>query len=357
LLKGRFPFVVAHLTVDPSLVDVNVHPAKTEVRFQYAGEVQTLLALALRDTIRQGAWAKAPLAAPADSLDGLWVPPASPPVYRARDAAGDETTTRTVRTYDGLPARPSAYADAPLAEGGRMTARPVWDQAGIEAMLRGEDAAAGTSVAATAAVDEAAIPWDELEFLGAFDRCYLFFAAGSRLLVLDQHAFHERVLYERLTHDPVLLGQSQPLLVPESVELSPTEVAALGDRRAELAARGFRFKAVADSLLEVEAVPAILVGRDLAGLFADLAAAADGPASTEATEASEASDSNAEMGRLVLATIACHAAVRAGEELGDNELKQLLATAKTVDFFHNCPHGRRVFRWWTRGQVARWFDR
>ena len=59
----------------------------------------------------------------------------------------------------------------------------------------------------------------------------------------------------------------------------------------------------------------------------------------------------------ILATMACHGAVRAGEKLGENELKILLNEARDVDFFHNCPHGRRVFRWWDEAQIARWFDR
>ena len=77
----------------------------------------------------------------------------------------------------------------------------------------------------------------------------------------------------------------------------------------------------------------------------------------EATGIKEPTDSNGEMLRLLLANVACHAAVRAGEELPLNEVKQLVAEAATVDFYHNCPHGRRVLRWWSKAQVEQWFDR
>ena len=68
-------------------------------------------------------------------------------------------------------------------------------------------------------------------------------------------------------------------------------------------------------------------------------------------------ETNVGLGHEILSTMACHAAVRAGEGLGENELKALLSEAQDVDFFHNCPHGRRVFRWWDEGQIGRWFDR
>ena len=212
-------------------------------------------------------------------------------------------------------------------------------------MARGGDAE-GESEALTA------VPWDELEFLGAFDRCYLFFAWGGRMLVMDQHAFHERVLFERLTRDASLMKQSQQLLVPEAVELSPVELATLRERWPALKGRGFDYQVEGETTVVIRAVPSLLAGRDLAELFADL-----GHSHGEQRADSEPTDTNTETLRLILAKTACHAAVRAGEELPANELRQLLAEARDIDFYHNCPHGRRVFRWWSRGQVARWFDR
>jgi DNA mismatch repair protein MutL len=68
-------------------------------------------------------------------------------------------------------------------------------------------------------------------------------------------------------------------------------------------------------------------------------------------------EGNTGLAHDLLATMACHGAVRAGEALGDAELKVLIEEASDVDFYHNCPHGRRVFRWWDEAQIARWFDR
>jgi DNA mismatch repair protein MutL len=167
------------------------------------------------------------------------------------------------------------------------------------------------------------------------------------MLVVDQHAFHERVLFERLLTDEKLLNSRQPLLMPEEVSLTPTQMATLAERKEDLLKRGFAFSET-EVGVEVREIPAILMGKDIDGLFQEL---------SDPECAEESTESNGTMARLILATIACHGAVRAGEELGENELKILLAEAPTVNFYHNCPHGRRVFKWWSKGQIERWFDR
>jgi DNA mismatch repair protein MutL len=128
-------------------------------------------------------------------------------------------------------------------------------------------------------------------------------------------------------------------------------VAQLTHRAHELKRRGFDFKSEGPTTLLITAVPTLLAGRDLSALFSELAQ------DLSIAPGSEPTASNAEMTRLILATAACHAAVRAGEELPPAELRQLLAQARQVDFVHNCPHGRRVFKWWSNQQVAQWFDR
>jgi DNA mismatch repair protein MutL len=359
LLKGRFPVAVVHLRLDPSLVDVNVHPAKTEVRFQYPDEVQSLVALALRQVIREAQWVK-PAAVPDFGAGTAPLPGAA-----AANLGAFSAPSGAQRSGTG-PARLAGFTPSRRSFGGMRAGAPdaaafVADKSSLDALLAAPAAEASGRAAALPAGElpliapepEPPVPWDDLAYLGAFDRCYLLFAAEGRLLAVDQHAFHERVLYERLVRDRQLLTRSQQLLVPEALELSPSEVASLRARWPQLAARGFDYQAEGDTTVLVKAVPALLAGRDLADLFADLGRDLAG----DDESGSEPADTNSELARLILAKAACHAAVRAGEELPENELKQLLAEAATVDFFHNCPHGRRVFKWWTRGQVARWFDR
>jgi DNA mismatch repair protein MutL len=166
--------------------------------------------------------------------------------------------------------------------------------------------------------------------------------------VLDQHAFHERIIYERLCNNQDLLKRSQGMLVPEVLTFAPDEISSLKECQALMAANGFKLAFVADDTVELQAVPMLLAKADAESLLA---------AFIKRAESSLPLEDNTGLGHEILSTMACHAAVRAGEPLGENELKALLLEAQDVDFFHNCPHGRRVFRWWESAQIGRWFDR
>lgn len=346
LLKGRYPVAIVHLSMDPALVDVNVHPAKTEMRFQYPSEVQTLLAQAIRKGLRSPAWSAAPAGEDRDpsfsqtqrddTRGTHWHAPGTARSLPHRSYA----PSVSVQSFRGRAEfSPAAPEDLPMITGA----------GDIDQLLAGpptESLEARTSVQ-----DRASIDWTNLDYVGCFADCYLMFSDGGRLLAVDQHAFHERILYERLKSDSALLKQSQKLLVPESVQLSPSHVASLKTKLRELSGQGFQIDIDGDEWITIHAVPSILSGKDLSGIFADLA--------RDPSERDDADDytNRLDAADLTLATIACHSAVRAGETLSDDDLRALIREAAAVDFYHNCPHGRRVFRWWTKSQVAAWFDR
>ncbi len=369
LLKGRFPVAIVFLGVDPSLVDVNVHPAKTELRFQYSQEVQALIATGIKDALRSGTWALPPTDIPPPMMEkssalmggaptamdfDLAFPSSSGGTYsgmprstaatqserdtRATNASNkprDMSVTRTTMSFSG--------AASAVFAGGQDLPSPTYT-AETQQPLAGlfpEDSASAAATPET-------IPWHELTYLGSFARCYLFFEREEQLLVVDQHAFHERILYERLTRDASLLGRQQPLLVPEAVDLPAGELASISGNLSTLQAMGFGLAIIGDQTLEITAVPALMMNRDLQQLMHDIA--------RECEERGGTRDL-ASLSHDLLATMACHAAVRSGEDLGEAELKHLLREAATVDFYHNCPHGRRVFRWWRKNQIASWFDR
>jgi DNA mismatch repair protein MutL len=192
------------------------------------------------------------------------------------------------------------------------------------------------------------IDWDSAKYIGSFAACYLLLEFSGGLLVVDQHAFHERIIFERLVRDHSILRQRQPLLVPEAIELSAVETARLMERATKLKEIGFDFKLLAATILEITCVPSILAGKDLVGLFADLADADRQGIGTGTLE---------DLSTLTLATIACHSAVRSGEELEERDFRNLVKEAQAVDFYHNCPHGRRVFRWFKKFEITGWFDR
>ena len=284
LMRGKYPVVALHVVVDPSLVDVNVHPAKTEVRFQYGSEVQGVIFKAIMKGLRRADWAMP-------------------------DKAGEEEKEKEKEKRGFF---------APL----RMTeSTPV------------------------RMAESASIPWDTMSYLGSVGRCYLMFTDGERLLAVDQHAWHERIIFERLNRDQSLLHQSQTLMIPESVDLTADQRDRLRAGSEILAANGFNLDFIDDTTVEVKGIPTILAHRDPQEMLGAIA------------DSGFAGNPTADLAQNLLATYACHSAVRAGEDLGPDELRRLMREASEVDFQHNCPHGRRVFRWWETSQIAGWFDR
>ena len=174
------------------------------------------------------------------------------------------------------------------------------------------------------------------------------FEQKGQLLVVDQHAFHERVLYEKLLLDPGDYIKPQTLLIPECVELSFSEIALLKESKERFQLTGFDYEILGDTSLELRAVPVVLQKREAGELMSAMA---------QVLDSGENSDHSKNVAHLEFATIACHSAVRAGERLTEIELKNLLSQADGIDFFHNCPHGRRVFRWFQKSNVESWFDR
>lgn len=339
LLKGKSPVAVLNLKMDPALVDVNVHPAKTEVRFQYPLEVEGLLVKAIRTVLRSGAWAvPAETGAPGPFFSREAFAASSP-------SAGNPWTTSPL----SMPSR-SDFGLSPPVE-----ALPMWGQRPTNSSFlprtRGPEptwqSAVATEERGTKPGDGPQVLWSEVQFIGTFSKLYLLFEWRDYLLVVDQHAFHERILFEKFLKDPQLLRSSQRLLVPEVIEVGGTEMATLLRVKDALLEWGYDLLPVAEHTVEVRAIPVLVKGRDLDALIHSLLGDGAGPGEEQAEIALH----------HLIATAACHSAVRAGEELTGPELGELLRQASSVDFYHNCPHGRRVLSWWTRNDVAKLFDR
>ncbi len=328
LMRGKYPVVALHVVVDPSLVDVNVHPAKTEVRFQYGSEVQGVIFKAIMKGLRRADWA----------MPGMTAP-------RAMTSAPETTAFHqpdSARSAGGGTFPRGSKANASFRFG--MTTTPTTIPATTPTQRR---FFAPIEVTANPKMQESAsIPWETMDYLGSVGRCYLMFTDGDRLLAVDQHAWHERIIFERLNRDRSLLHQSQAMIIPESVDLTPEQCSRLRAGAGILAANGFNLDFVGDDpMVEIKGIPTILAHRDPQEMLGAIA------------DSGFAENPTADLAQNLLATYACHSAVRAGEDLGPDELHRLMREASEVDFQHNCPHGRRVFRWWETTQIASWFDR
>ena len=178
---------------------------------------------------------------------------------------------------------------------------------------------------------------------------FLLCDGGTHLVLVDQHAAHERVLYERLQFEQRASAvPHDALLVPEVVPLAATEVALLGEHAAALAALGLEGEPFGDDAFLVRSVPRVVRGRDVGALLRQVAAELAAEGVTTAVERSR---------DAMLATVACHAATRLGDRLGTAEAEALLRAMDGVAVNAHCPHGRPVAVQLRRAEIEALFGR
>jgi len=345
LPRGRFPIAVLYLEVAPETVDVNVHPAKWEVRFSDPQALHRAIRQAVRDAMASRSWlggrppaivnAARPQADPELRL-ATGVGASRLPRERGPHAAhagsqqriGDDWifagSRQAPNTADGTTA-PNADADADhVAEGLGML-----DERGSG---RGLSSPSSAPLVAS---------FGSLRLLGQLRASYLLAEADEGLLVVDQHAAHERVLYERLRSSWLAAGVArQGLLTPVTVSLSPRAVAALEEEAEVVARLGFEIETFGEGAVLVRAIPAEMTGQDAAVLVGELAAA------LEEVERGGSSDEGATrwlpgLDRL-FATLACHSARRFGDRLPEAEQRAILEGLDAIPWAPTCPHGRPV---------------
>jgi DNA mismatch repair protein MutL len=313
LPPGRHPLVVLFLQVDPDDVDVNVHPAKWEVRFREPGAIHTLI----RRSIARAIGVERVLSAGTGSDGGLPArqTEARPPPDLVFDAPAPQEGTGAVHHPETSPLR--------------SRERPVRFAA--------------------------------LSFVGRALGTYLIFERPGGLVLLDQHAAHERVLYEQLKE--AWFGsrvERQALLLPEWLELPRSAAEPLLARQEELLRAGFEIEGAEGGIrgglrVGLRAVPAVLASHPpregWERLLEETSAALREPDSGESREGLEAGIHGA------LATAACHAAYRKGDRLERPEIEALLEMLDQSIWFPNCPHGRPLLALLDEEELARRFLR
>jgi len=333
LPRARFPTVLLFVEVPPDAVDVNVHPAKWEVRFADPRFLHRSVSRALRDALARRSWLGGG-ARPAAGAAAVGAPLA--PDATARAGRGPHGSDR-----DGAPAAraaaPSDWRLAPRVPGALWETRRVPDAADGQ----GQPVGATLREAPAAGWEAEALRFADLRLLGQLAGTYLLLEGPHGLLLVDQHAAHERVLYERLRAGWRAGGVArQSLLLPEVVDLAPGAHAAIVAQRDAAETMGFDLDAFGEAQVAVRAVPAILAGRDPAGLVRELA---------DGMQAALGSDTDATPGARLLeaadrlfASLACHAARRKGDVLPPGEQQALLAGLDAIPWAPCCPHGRPV---------------
>jgi DNA mismatch repair protein MutL len=300
LMKGQYPAVVLFLGVPFGDVDVNVHPAKFEVRFRRQSEVHEAVARAVRETLRR----------------------------EAKEPTGKTTILQSVPAL--TVAEPSLqYTVRPMVQDGSPAQDSVFSIRAAEAVRPGF--------------------FSSMTVLGQILGCYLVCASADGLALIDQHAAHERVTYEKLRRE-MAAGEvvKQNLLIPQTVQLSAGELMLLERELSQLAHAGFILEPFGPDAYAITAVPALLPEGDYRAVVRQWVA--------ELAEVDRSQSFRQHLDER-LATMACHSVIRANRKLAMEEMRALLQDLDEVEFATQCPHGRPVLVEFTRADLEKMFKR
>ncbi len=368
MARDRHPAAVLFLTLDPHEVDVNVHPTKADVRFRDPGLVRGLIVGAIRETI--GASPHRATTTGTSAAIAAFRPgtaPAGPASPAARFGfgsrpAGDwrQSMFRPFGPDAAAPAQAGRPDETGLAEGAEDPYKPAYDQA-----LRRDGAGPGSAApqaafgdltrpSADARAAAAVLPPERESFpLGApraqIHSNYIIAQTSGGMVIVDQHAAHERLVYERLKAARAAHGiERQMLLVPEIVELPAEDVDRLAARAEEIEGFGLSLEAFGPGAVAVREVPALLGTTDVAALVRDLA--------DEIAEWDRATGLEERLNRIA-STMACHGSVRSGRRMRVEEMDALLREMEATPNSGTCNHGRPTFITLTLADIERLFGR
>jgi DNA mismatch repair protein MutL len=303
IASGRHPVVALWLDLPPDELDVNVHPAKHELRFRDVGAVRSLVIGSLQRALAGGA--------------GTSLPAPRPSLHLAHSRAPYPVAYRSVP----LP----GMAEAPLAFGASPAAR----------MLPATEPRAEHPLGAPVAQ--------------VLDTYVIAVASDGSLVLVDQHAAHERLTHEALREQMLDGGvRSQPLLLPAVVDMAPADASRLLARGDELSRLGLEIEAFGPGAVLVRALPAALGSPEPGPLLRDLA-----------DELEELDEATALTARLdaVIARLACHGSIRAGRRLNGAEMDALLRQMEATPRAATCSHGRPTFLKLTKAEIEKLFGR
>jgi DNA mismatch repair protein MutL len=326
LLSGRQPIAFLAFDLPPDAVDVNVHPAKMEVRFREPSRLYRLVLSALR-TKFLAANVTTRLEPPRPNVATLpEFEPFSPTGHSGRDTFGERIAAAESRPLWPVEPEGDDRAFVSRAVTTAAAAPPAWEVDDVRQPVAGEELA-----------------------VQMHDR-YIVVETASGIEVIDQHALHERLLYEKFKAAVEVGGlEVQPLLVPEKVDLAPAELELVHEHAGTLERAGMKIEPFGGSTVIVTSKPAL---------------AGDTPAAAIVREVLDRLSSTAASGGgtsvlvdEVLHGLACRAAIKAGDRLSQAEVDALVRDRRIVSESHHCPHGRPTSLTFSRQDLDRQFRR
>jgi DNA mismatch repair protein MutL len=333
LPDGRYPLVVLRMAIAPNLVDVNVHPQKVEVRFVDGQRVHAFLSGAIAEILARSPWLKGTRVYQLRSAGSQAV--------EKREGAGTQSYTNRVRDALARFEHSTAWtsgasrSQSGFIEPGRLSPKGA-------ASFAQRPQPAQTSFVASERLRD-------YELIGRLWDTYILLVHGDHFILVDQHAAHERITFERLRaavdQDQI---RSQRLLIPLQLELDGRFMAVAEAETTRLSDLGFETTPFGPQTIAVNAVPALLVDAPIEPLLRDVL--------SELWEFEKGA--SWESARLeILSRMACHTSVRAGQFMEEAHIRALLTSLEEVDFAGCCPHGRPVLVELNRSDIDRWFGR
>ncbi len=329
LPEKRYPLACLNLTIPYAHVDVNSHPAKREVRFLQESRVYATLQRAVRAALI----AHSP------------VPPAGRAQPGVQPSRGDHAAPGFFRSpFDGAGSTNPGYRGA----GGSSPANSLGPNP-LGAPPGASNAPEGSGLEYTELFNQGFTPRQALPALrvvGQVRSTYIVAEGPDGMFLVDQHAAHERVLFDHIIRQAgQQVPESQPLLVPQTVELTPSQEETLADQGELLAAYGFAVEHFGGSGYLLRAVPGVMTSGD------------PGQSLTDILDMVVFEGVVRQSDDTLAASVACHSAIRAGDALTEPEMVALLEQLENADNPHTCPHGRPTLIHFSEYQMEREFGR
>ena len=313
LMHGEYPAVCVKLELPPDEVDVNVHPTKAQVKFRDPQSVFRLVCRSLRDALEKAPWLQVAVAAPSREVTPapLFVPDTASLKFEAPEFERTQYSTKS-------------FPLAQTREAVRMTPLPP-------------------------PVATATFKWSDLQVVGQLNHTYIMAQTGDAFYMVDQHAAHERVVFERLM-ESFRAGkiEVQNLLLPMVFDLSAEEVEALTAHQSGIEKMGLSLERMGPESIAVQAIPTMVSETSVSEALQKLA-----------LEIIDHGDSLAweKVVAEIFASMACHSVIRAGQSQSAEQMKSLLAQMDDYPLSSFCPHGRPVFVKRNFSEIEREFGR
>jgi len=327
LERGRYPVLVLFITIPAEEVDVNVHPTKHEVRFREQGKIHAVIQNGIEQLLRTAPWlarGTAPFRQQAVS------PPVGPSLTRVEEVK--ESLLRYAVRQENLP-----------------LTRPEQFHGSVERPVIHEPAIKLPAETAREAAESQSTYFSDLNVIGQYRAAYIVCQDGADLLLIDQHAAHERVVFEEL-RNRIQNGslEGQGLLFPETIDLAPTESAIIKEYESDLLTLAFDLENFGGNTWLLKGIPLLLAGLDYRQALRDI---------LEELCGLGRSGRFADLVDDILARIACHSVVRGQHQLSMPEIQKLLQRMDGTDFAANCPHGRPVVARISNRDIEKMFKR